>query len=222
MPTRHEVQQGDYLSKIAAEYGFLWKTLYNHPLNAEFKAKRPDPNVIYPGDVIWIPDKEPGKEDRPTDNRHTFELKGEQAILRVRLLIEDEPIAAAQCKLQVGTQIYNVTTDGDGLLEKNIPGKENSARIEITIPTSMKDYVDLGLTTIEYVLSLGDMDPQNTSEGFEKRLLNLGFYPAEDDVTQEQLRDREAIRQFQKTCNATDTGNSDAVTQDKALTEHGC
>jgi hypothetical protein len=32
-----------------------WQDLYNHPFNAAFRLKRPNPNLIYPGDVVMIP-----------------------------------------------------------------------------------------------------------------------------------------------------------------------
>ena len=49
MSKRHVVAQGEYFSLIAARFGFAWKTLYEHPANAELRKKRPDPNVICPG-----------------------------------------------------------------------------------------------------------------------------------------------------------------------------
>lgn len=50
------VQPGDWLSKIAPNYGMTWEELYYHENNAPFRALRPDPNLIYPGDVLWVPD----------------------------------------------------------------------------------------------------------------------------------------------------------------------
>jgi hypothetical protein len=32
-----------------------WRTIYDHPSNADFKRKRPNPNLIFPGDRIFIP-----------------------------------------------------------------------------------------------------------------------------------------------------------------------
>ena len=53
MSTPYTVQAGDWLQKIAEEHGFeSWRDLYYHPDNAEFRRKRPDPNKIYPGDII--------------------------------------------------------------------------------------------------------------------------------------------------------------------------
>jgi len=59
MPKNYTVQPGDTLSKIASKHGFNnYRDIYDHPSNAPFRAKRPNPNLIFPGDVIVIPEKE--------------------------------------------------------------------------------------------------------------------------------------------------------------------
>ena len=51
MGTEYIVKKGDYLVKIAHEHGFDdWRTIYNHPDNVAFRARRPNPNLIHPGD----------------------------------------------------------------------------------------------------------------------------------------------------------------------------
>lgn len=60
MPTPYTVVRGDTLTKIANRRGFRnWRAIYDHPINAAFKRLRPNPNLIYPGDVIQIPDSSP-------------------------------------------------------------------------------------------------------------------------------------------------------------------
>ncbi len=52
----HTVVRGDSLSKIARKYGVSsWRALYDAPENAAFRAMRPNPNLIYPGDRLQIP-----------------------------------------------------------------------------------------------------------------------------------------------------------------------
>ena len=47
----HPVTAGDCFSSVSAENGFYnYLTLYNR--NPELKAKRPNPNMLVPGDVI--------------------------------------------------------------------------------------------------------------------------------------------------------------------------
>jgi nucleoid-associated protein YgaU len=57
---KYTIKKGDNLSKIAARIGLSWKKLY------EFKGqdgkknrellRSGDPNLIYPGEGVWIPD----------------------------------------------------------------------------------------------------------------------------------------------------------------------
>ncbi|MCU0718298.1 MAG: LysM peptidoglycan-binding domain-containing protein [Pirellula sp.] len=52
----YTVVAGDTLSKIATQHKISsWQELYNHPANLEFRKKRSNPNLIYPGDKIVIP-----------------------------------------------------------------------------------------------------------------------------------------------------------------------
>jgi len=51
---RYEIREFDTLSAIAVTYGTTWEDIYEDPANADFRRLRPDPNVIMPGDVIYI------------------------------------------------------------------------------------------------------------------------------------------------------------------------
>jgi hypothetical protein len=60
MSTPYTVKRGDTLTSIATRHGFSnWRAIYNHPDNAGFRRLRPNPNRIYPGDVIQIPTTNP-------------------------------------------------------------------------------------------------------------------------------------------------------------------
>jgi len=66
MSTPYVVKSGDWLSKIAAAHGFSdWRDIYYHPDNAAFRAQRPNPDLIYPGDVVMIPDQGGGEQPKP-------------------------------------------------------------------------------------------------------------------------------------------------------------
>ena len=57
MMPEHMVVAGDCILSIAEENGFQWKTIWNHAANSKLKADRGDPNVLFPGDVVFVPDK---------------------------------------------------------------------------------------------------------------------------------------------------------------------
>lgn len=159
----YTVKQGDCLSSIAQKYGLFWKKVYEHPKNADFRKKRPNPNIIYPGDVVFVPDKEEKKESGATGKRHRFRVKGVPAKLRLRLLIEDEPRANEEYTLEVDDKTFSGTTDADGRLEHFIP------------PNAEKGKLIVGENKDEYALNIGHLDPIDEISGIQARLNNLGF-----------------------------------------------
>ena len=67
----HEVQPDEDLAIIALDYGIKdWKLIWEHEKNADLRAKRPDPHVLYKGDKVWIPEVQPAE--------HEVELKQEE------------------------------------------------------------------------------------------------------------------------------------------------
>jgi len=53
---QYVVVRGDNLSKIARRSGLKsWREVYFHPANAQFRNKRPNPNLIHPGDIVQLP-----------------------------------------------------------------------------------------------------------------------------------------------------------------------
>ncbi len=56
MKTRsHVVRAGENLTVIARQFGMSWRELYELPMNEAFRALRPDPNMVRPGDVVAVP-----------------------------------------------------------------------------------------------------------------------------------------------------------------------
>ena len=66
MSTAYTVQRGDNLSIIARRHGLRsWRDIYFHPENEAFRRLRPNPNLIYAGDVVLIPDVGTGSPTPP-------------------------------------------------------------------------------------------------------------------------------------------------------------
>ena len=66
MGTSYTVRSGDTLIRIARQNGYdSWEEIYYHDDNRSFRDRRPDPNRIYPGDVLILPDR-PGTPAPPT------------------------------------------------------------------------------------------------------------------------------------------------------------
>ena len=50
------VRQGDYLSKLAFTMGVDADATWNHSGNDELRAKRPNPEMLHPGDILSLPE----------------------------------------------------------------------------------------------------------------------------------------------------------------------
>src|SRR5690348_5755658 len=84
----HKVSQGECLSSIAHHYGFAkWQTLYDAPENDDFRSLRPDPNVIFPGDNLFVPDRETKQVPCATEATHRFQER--KLVTLLRLVIHD-------------------------------------------------------------------------------------------------------------------------------------
>jgi len=208
MPKEHKVRKGECLSSIAEKYGLFPDTIANDPANADLKTKRKDLNVLYPGDVVAIPDKRVKEESCATEQKHRFRKKGTPAVLRLQLLDEDDsPRANLNYNLQVDGQYFEGTTDSDGKIEQSIPpgAKKGILLIENDDPIP---------------LSFGDLDPVDTITGVQQRLLNLGF-DCEGVSGRLDSKTEEALKEFQQKYELNDSGELDQATKDKLLEIHG-
>jgi Putative peptidoglycan binding domain/LysM domain len=196
----YTVKQGNCISSIAQKHGLFWEKVWNHPKNAELKESRKDPNILYPGDVVFVPDKEEKEETGATEQRHRFRKKGVPALLRLIVEIEGEIIANAPYVLEVDGKLYSGETDEDGMLEVGIE------------PNAKKGHLTVG--ELDYELELGGMDPLNEHVGIQTRLQNLGFYEGDLDgkVNPET---KEALILFQRSTGIEATGEMDQTTRDK-------
>ena len=55
----YTVKAGDWLAKIASEHGTTVSAIWNHPANADHRHRRGSPDVLYPGDILAIPQTRP-------------------------------------------------------------------------------------------------------------------------------------------------------------------
>jgi LysM repeat protein len=216
MATDHTVVQGEHLSSIAKEYGFsTYLTIWNHPNNAALKQQRQNPNVLYPGDHLFIPDRELRQESRPTDKQHLFQKKG--GPLKLRVVLEDQyekPIAHAKCLLSVDGDFRTVTTDGTGRIEQTIPPTARSVTLVIRDPQTPVENNEMSI-------KIGNLDPVNEVSGQQGRLINLGYLVG--DVNQvDQTAFESAVEEFQCDQSLTVDGICGPQTQAKLKQVHGC
>lgn len=199
----YKIKEGDCLSSIAVQYGISWDKIWNHPQNAKLKQQRQDQNVLYPGDLVFVPDKEEKEVSGSTEQKHRFKAKRAIAKIKIRLTIDDEPRANTPYKLEIEGQTKEGITDGDGFLEEKIPAKAKSGKL-IVGEGNMQDIFEFHLGTI---------DPLETEEGIKGRLFNLG-YAIKQDLSL-------AIREFQQKEGLNVTGVADDATRNRLKEKFG-
>ncbi len=187
---QHVAKQGDTIVSIADRYGFNWERIWNLPENAKLKQTRKDPGVLYPNDVVVIPEIKVKTVSAEMCVRHRFRYKRQMAIFRVT--VEDSAGKACPGKkfvLYVDGSKHEGTTDSSARIEQEIPA--NSKKGKLTVWLEDEDN-----TILKWDLQLGYLDPVETATGVQARLANLGF-PLGEITGQIGPETESAIRSFQ-------------------------
>ena len=215
MASLHKVQAGDCLTSIAVQYGFTeWQPIWDHARNAQLKRQRPDPNILHPGDIVFIPDKEQKQETRGTAQRHVFQIGIVTKIVRIALENDEgRRITSTRYALKIGDRTYTGTTDGQGMLRQEVPADAQEGELLIE---GHSWPIEIGhLNPVEHVPDLG-------VSGIKARLRNLHYYLGEID---DQMDDptRAAIQAFQRDNQLPDDGKcqSGSDTLKTLIKKHG-
>jgi hypothetical protein len=131
MPETHVVQQGECLTSIAAKYGFAdIKPIYEAAENAAFRARRPDPNVILPGDEIVIPERTKKSLSLATGERHRVVVKVPRRKLRVKLeLPGGRALTGQPFELVVEGRTINGQVAAENVVEAEVPADATLATL---------------------------------------------------------------------------------------------
>lgn len=210
------MSQGEHVSCIAESYGFRdFQTIWNHPNNAELRGKR-NPNVLFPGDILFIPELTPREEDRPTTQIHKFVVK--RRPLKIRITLENQygdTISTAPCLLTLDSDSTTLTSDGQGKLELTIPaGVKDSALM-------IQDAEQTSYANVEIPLKIGHLDPVTEVTGQQARLKCLGYFTGTvNGETEEEFQS--AVEEFQCEHDLLVDGICGPQTQAKLKLVHGC
>lgn len=212
--------QGDTLSKLAAAHGLHgWRTIYDHPENAELRRRRPNPNVLLPGDPIFIPEKQERQHVGRTETVHRLTVHRAGTRLRIKLVGADyEPLTSTAWKLTIGTNDYAGSTSHDGI-------------VDVALAADAVDgHLTLPAWNHTWHLVIGYLDPlvdgatgALVASGLQARLDNLGYPLGPADGTIERATASEVLR-FQETVmhRARPDGVADRDTLAAIERAHGC
>jgi Putative peptidoglycan binding domain/LysM domain len=205
----YTVKQGDHLSQIAFQHGFRnFRTIWDDPANADLKDLRRNPNVLMPGDMLVIPDKEERRELRPTGDQHVFVIPVPKLRLRIVFRnVNGDPLPNTDCELIVDGKKKMLKTGADGRIDEPLPVLAKGGAVIVAGE--------------EYQLKIGDLDPVEEESGQRARLANLGYYLGSgSEIDEEELRS--AIEEFQCDHDLFVDGVCGPKTQKKLLDVHGC
>lgn len=206
----HKVRKGDCVASIAAEYGFAdWRAVWNHPGNADLRARRKSPNVLLEGDDVVLPEPRKVMATVPAGKDHRFVLRLPRA--RLRLELHDRrgrALASRRFELTVGGETLSGTTDDAGRIDEPIPARAQEAELRV--------FLD-GDRELEIPLAVGHLDPEDSESGVRQRLRNLGYLrerePDDEVITS-------ALREFQRDNGLELTGSADDATQGQLRHHH--
>jgi N-acetylmuramoyl-L-alanine amidase len=211
---KHTIVQGEDLPKLAEKYGFGdFRVIYNAPDNSELRRKRPNPNLLFPGDEIVIPD--PAGKTQPAKTGGQAAFKADRPDRFLRLVLKNhkhEVLANEAYELRIKSgPTFTGKTDGSGKIEKLLPPRSELAELDVAKRT--------------YLLRLGHLNPMRSTpdkgvSGIQGRLKNLGYYcgPASGEPDR---ATRIALALFQSDHGLTADGEPGESTQQKLEQEHG-
>ena len=225
----YTVEQGDYLQKIASSHGFNdYKEIYKHPENSEFRKKRPDPNIIFPGDEIYIPENSECRQYK-SNQSYVIKVKKKSFLFKMQL--------KASLNKILSIVKYEISTDGGaqntyakqyssadrhtqsllskGIIEEEILLKEETAVIKIWLKEENGD------ESFSFDVKFGHLDPPEEVTGIQSRLHSLGFYGGriDGDIGE---KTRSALCRFQKENSIDVTGEPDGQTIKMIKKHYSC
>lgn len=201
------IRQGDYLTKLAALLGFDADAVWSHQSNSQLRDRRPDRDMLLPGDVLQVPESAPSSLSLSPGGSHRF--KARLPSVEVKLQLHDHRGAALADKSFTVAGLSRALTgrtDGDG-------------RASFRVPVHTRE-VSLSLEDGHvFRVMVGDMDPIEEPSGVKKRLAHLGYHApgdaAEDDAV------RRALQAFQRDRGLEPTGLLNDGTRSALVEAHG-
>jgi hypothetical protein len=211
----HTVAQGEQCSGIASQYGFMdYRTIWEDDANADLRTQRQNPHTLLPGDQLYIPDKQPVKYSFATGQVHQVQARRSKAKIRLALKnMDGSPLANTECTLTIDGQKDDISTDGDGIVEKEIPATAQEGSLVVKDPAGQYD--------VELPLKIGHLDPVEEATGQIARLNSLGYNAGPVDAV-DARRYASAIEEFQCDNGLTVDGKVGPMTRAKLKEIYGC
>ncbi len=162
----HTVAQGENLTLIAKKYGYSdYRLIYQHADNSEFRRQRPDPNILYPGDVLCIPEILPGTKTASTGKKSQYRVKS-QVKEKLKIKVQDVEGSAwggIKVKLEVEGELFELELGDDGLIEVEISPEVSTGWLKLFLDKGSENHTHC------YELCLNYLDPVEKLSGVQAR-----------------------------------------------------
>ena len=220
------VRDGDYLTAIAYRFGTTVAKILAEPQNSKLKSSRPNPEILAPGDVLYIPKTKPTWT--PATVGGTTAFKATPPTVKVTVVLNDhegKPLAnEAVVTDPVTTKKGDppLTTDGSGALTLTV--SIHVREIKVTVTSKL----------LTFMFRVGGLDPHTQNRGLLSRLRHLGYIGSEGPhtgarpwltefaVAHEALILARGISEYQRKNRKDVTGVADEDLQGAIKDEHGC
>jgi hypothetical protein len=208
---KYIVRPGDSLSRIAAQHGLPWTRIWDDANNKDLKEKRKNPNVLFAGDELFIPELEQTPLSLQTGKKYELKYAGGTAKIRLRLMVAGRPLANAAYRLVLdnGAELKR-KTDHNGYLSEVVPAQVEMGTL----------FFETRWGRVKKKIKIGSLDPVDSLMGVQQRLRNLGY--ACVPTGGEDVATTAALSAFQShTQGLSVTGQVDQATRDELVKQHG-
>jgi len=196
MGKEHIVAEHEHLAGIAAQHGFSSiDSIWHHPENAKLQALRKNPNILFAGDRLFIPDRETKEVPKETDARHRFVAASARLELHVKVHDQGFQPIHGEAEMTTGSDKVAMPQKGD-IFEAPLRPDAKEALLDFPISKTARQRPRIRTQP-------GRLDPLETLPGQQQRLNNLGYFAgfvktATTDPKQIDLQLRWAVEEFQR------------------------
>ncbi len=216
----YTVRQGDYMTKLAARYGFDAKAVWTDPKNDAIRAQRDSMDLLCPCDIVYLPMNKPKFLSVNVGSVNKFKGTLPTVVVNLRFQNADgTPIASEPYEVDGAGPDLIGTSGGDGTISLTL----SVATEGITLRFPHKG--------LAFPVGVGHLDPITEPSGHRQRLAHLGFLdnvgigPNDPDGANDDGNANDglffAICAFQSAHGLDPSGNMDAATQTKLRDVHG-
>jgi hypothetical protein len=217
MPKEITIKQGDTMIRIAHAHGFgTWEVIWNDPANEPLRQRRSEPQVLYEGDTVVIPDKATKVVSCSSNAMHRFQLKSPRCFLRICLKDQwGKPYKDEAYEFSAGGRVWKGRTEPDGIVSVTVPPSTTEGTLKFRPDPDNED------AFVTCTVMIGHLDPVSEITGVQGRLNNLGFSCGGENGTIGE-KTKQALRFFQLYSSHHDPkGELDEPTRQALLERHG-